>query len=437
MEGAISKESVSKRFSEGFNPSGDLIPWTIGQQFQENSFPSLSGVRIVRIAVHPNYQGMGYGTRALHLLETYYKGLIPALDEFPTESSGTIDTVSEDEINLLEEKIKPRKDLPPLLLKLSERRAEKMDWMGTSFGLTAELLKFWKRSGYIPVYLCQKPNEITGEHNCIMLKMIETNSASNWLEKFFVDFRRRFISLLGYDFRVFSPLLVSNILGNHKGVSVESANKPLNWDEVQVVLTKFDLRRLDSCSRNMVDYHLVTDLMPKLAYMYFAGQIENFQLSAIQRLMLLAVGLQFKSIDDVSKDPAIQLPHRQLSGLYGKMVKKFVGYFNKLAEQKFEAEIKRPNGKISVEPIKQTLDEDLDEAVKEYNRQTKANKESIKGLDLDQYKIAALDAELDVGLKGKRKAGEPSTGFDANSSFQTKRKKNHGKDRKGKHQRKK
>lgn len=29
---------------------GDLIPWTIGQQYQDNEFPSLSGARVVRYA---------------------------------------------------------------------------------------------------------------------------------------------------------------------------------------------------------------------------------------------------------------------------------------------------------------------------------------------------------------------------------------------------
>jgi len=51
-----------------------LIPWTISQQFQDDDFASLSGARVVRVAVHPDMQHMGYGTRALHLLEQAYFG---------------------------------------------------------------------------------------------------------------------------------------------------------------------------------------------------------------------------------------------------------------------------------------------------------------------------------------------------------------------------
>lgn len=49
--------------------------------------------------------------------------------------------------------LEPRKSLPPLLLKLSERTPEKLDYLGVSFGLTAPLLKFWKKASFLPVYL--------------------------------------------------------------------------------------------------------------------------------------------------------------------------------------------------------------------------------------------------------------------------------------------
>lgn len=45
-------------------------------------------------------------------------------------------------VSLLEEVITPRKELPPLLLKLSERRAERLDYLGVSYGLTTQLLKY-------------------------------------------------------------------------------------------------------------------------------------------------------------------------------------------------------------------------------------------------------------------------------------------------------
>ena len=56
-------------------------------------------------------------------------------------------------MGLLDEQIAPRKKLPPLLLKLQERRPEPLDYMGVSYGITQPLLKFWKKAGYTPVYM--------------------------------------------------------------------------------------------------------------------------------------------------------------------------------------------------------------------------------------------------------------------------------------------
>lgn len=106
-------------------------------------------------------------------------------------------------------------------MKLSERRAERLNYLGVSFGLTADLLRFWKKIGYVPVYLRQTANELTGEHSCIMLKELDAAAAAapsetldrpSWLYQYFADFRRRFLSLLGYQFRVFLPAMCLNVI---------------------------------------------------------------------------------------------------------------------------------------------------------------------------------------------------------------------------------
>jgi N-acetyltransferase 10 len=59
LEGAISRTAAMTNLAQGQLPSGDLIPWTLGQQFQDPEFPRLSGARVVRIAVHPDLQRAG------------------------------------------------------------------------------------------------------------------------------------------------------------------------------------------------------------------------------------------------------------------------------------------------------------------------------------------------------------------------------------------
>jgi tRNA(Met) C34 N-acetyltransferase TmcA len=85
LEGAISADSAQAALAAGQLPQGDMLPWMIGQQFQDNKFPSLSGARIVRIATHPSIMGAGYGSKAVKELCKYYQGertgaLSPALN---------------------------------------------------------------------------------------------------------------------------------------------------------------------------------------------------------------------------------------------------------------------------------------------------------------------------------------------------------------------
>lgn len=55
LEGNISKSAIMDGLSRGFRAGGDMIPWLVSQQFQESTFATLSGARVVRIATHPDY----------------------------------------------------------------------------------------------------------------------------------------------------------------------------------------------------------------------------------------------------------------------------------------------------------------------------------------------------------------------------------------------
>ncbi len=44
---------------------------------------------------------------------------------------------------------------------LADRRPEALQYLGASFGVTAPLLGFWQRAGYLPVYLRQTPSDVS------------------------------------------------------------------------------------------------------------------------------------------------------------------------------------------------------------------------------------------------------------------------------------
>ena len=74
-----------------------------------------------------------------------------------------------------------------------------------------------------------------------------------------------------------------------------------------MLLTPFDLKRLESYANNMLDYHVILDLLPNVATFYFEKRLgADLRLSAVQSSILLALGLQRKTIEHV-------LPFAQLS----------------------------------------------------------------------------------------------------------------------------
>ncbi|KAG1944690.1 RNA cytidine acetyltransferase [Pimephales promelas] len=397
LEGEISRQSILSSLARGKKASGDLIPWTVSEQFQDPEFGGLSGGRIVRIAVNPDYQGMGYGSRALQLLEQYYEGQFPLLDEQEQTPASAITSLSSEAVSLLEEVVSPRKDLPPLLLKLNERRAESLDYLGVSYGLTPQLLKFWKKGGFVPVYLRQTPNDLTGEHSCIMLKELnaeESTEQNQWLSAFWKDFRRRFVSLLSFQFSKFNPTLALNILQNKS--AKDDSPAALSSAELAAIFTPYDLKRLEMYSRNMVDYHLIMDMIPIIARMYFLKQLGNIGLSVAQSALLLGIGLQHKSVDELEK--AIDLPASQLMGLFNRVIRKVVQFFNTLQEKAVEAEMVATKD-ISMEPTAQTLNEDLNDAAIEFQEKQKTDMEKIKDMNLSEYMIRGDDEEWDQVLK--------------------------------------
>ncbi|KAL8644965.1 MAG: hypothetical protein Q9210_006979, partial [Variospora velana] len=203
LEGQISKQSVLSSLSRGQRAGGDLIPWLVSQQFQDEEFAGLSGARIVRIATNPEYIQMGYGSQALRLLTDFFEGKFANLSETATVENEEMVRVTDAELessSLLADDIAVRdiRSMPPLFSKLSERKPQPLDYLGVSFGLTGPLHKFWKRAGFAPVYLRQTPNELTGEHSCVMLRTLNNNNNNNnnednnttWLSAFARDFHK-------------------------------------------------------------------------------------------------------------------------------------------------------------------------------------------------------------------------------------------------------
>ena len=449
LEGQISKESVRHSLSRGQRPGGDLIPWLVSQQFQDDEFASLSGARVVRIATNPDYASMGYGARALQLLIDFYSGKFLSLAEdgaAPAEPQQMIRvTDAELEASTLHTdtvKIRDINAMPPLFSRLAEiRPPADLDYLGVSYGLTKELHKFWKKAKFVPLYLRQTANDLTGEHTCVMLRTLATDDATGtadtdtdeqaWLSAFARDFHRRFLSLLSYSFRAFpAPLALELDISasaafrakrppstNGTGdAAPEPPKQPLTKAELDRHFSPHDLRRLDSYANNLVDYHLITDLIPALASLYFVGPLrDHVRLTSFtQKALLLAVGCQRRDVDDLAQELGVQgaklLPEfnilvRKIAQALRGVVRGHVGKSlpDEAACREQEVVVREEDGdrEGGFRPLDQTLEEELKEGGRDWREaERKVAEGEIEGAT---FTVRKIDGEAE---KKKRRAGE-------------------------------
>jgi len=470
LEGRISRKAVEAQLARGHRSAGDLIPWTISQQFGDSNFAQLSGARIVRVAVHPSVQGMGYGSRAVELLYRFYNGEIVSLspgvensdEEEDSDSDGGSQSESDTEEKkptrgILGEKLLPRKQLPPLLLPLAEVEAPRLDWLGTSFGVTFKLHRFWKRSGMRLLYMRQTKNELTGEHSAIMVRALpkRTGFDDAWLPAFLADVQRRTVSLLGGPFRHMDVKLAIAVLEEFETSAMKgkftanetittaigkrsgSSSSQISAKELNYFLTPHDLKRIELYGRNLCDHHLVSDLLPALARLCFTGRLgENFKLSSLQGALLCGVGLQQKTIDHLKSE--LGLPLNQMLAMFNKSVRKISINLHEIVEESERASLL--SDKVRMEAEKKvanmndvsllTLQEDTEQSAKlamAQLQETSATGHQSKMIDdpnLMEYAIKGTDSQWNEALKDKdgTKTINGTVQIKSNHAKQTKRK---------------
>ncbi len=150
IEGGMDDVTI-KKLAEGYKPKGQIIPDLILKHYWDYEFPKLKGVRIVRIATHPSLMDMGIGSFALKMLVKW----------------------------------------------VAERD---MDWAGSGFGVSPELLRFWTKNGFVPVHITPQRNEVSGEYTVIVLKALKMHIESR-VEMINSEFVRRVIEYLGDELR--------------------------------------------------------------------------------------------------------------------------------------------------------------------------------------------------------------------------------------------
>ena len=184
----------------------------------------------------------------------------------------------------------------------------------------------------------------------------------------------------------------------------------LSQQELSYAMTPFDLKRLESYSNNMLDYHVVLDVLPTVASLYFQKRLvarstdesnegpgtsgeekEGVHLSAVQSSILLGLGLQRKTVEDLEGE--LDVPVSQLLALFTKIVRKIskrlVGIQKEAIGRELPPTVQTSETRGIIEqdwkPVGQQMDEELDEAGKEVTSALRERqREMIDSLDLSK-----------------------------------------------------
>lgn len=210
-------------------PQGHLVAQSLAAHAGLAQTPTLHGRRVLRIAVHPACQGRGLGTRLL-------TGI------------------------------------------LSNARSSGIDYLAAAFGATAELIRFWARSGMRVVRLGSHREASSGSHSAIVLRPLSPagNRLMHAARERFTD---RFPSLLNEPLRELDSELALMLLQQLEMTGVPAPTAE-DWDD----LLAFGFGR-----RQYADASVALHRLTRYA---LAGSWPMPALSRPQQLILLARMLQ-------------------------------------------------------------------------------------------------------------------------------------------------
>ncbi|MFP8954160.1 tRNA(Met) cytidine acetyltransferase TmcA [Natrialbaceae archaeon A-arb3/5] len=142
-EGNLSRATRATMY-EGGRVRGNMLPDVLTSQLRDEEAAKAAGLRVVRIATHHAVRSRGFGSLLLRRLQTEFE--------------------------------------------------DDLDWLGTGFGATPELLAFWRENGYRTVHLSTTRNDASGEYSTLMLA--PTSDVGRALhDRHAIRFARRFAAV--------------------------------------------------------------------------------------------------------------------------------------------------------------------------------------------------------------------------------------------------
>ena len=180
-EGGFDADTAYRIWAGRTRPHGHLLPESLAAHLGLESAARQRCARILRIAVHPAARGRGLGSRLLAAVS-------------------------------------------------ADSRAAGLDYLGSSFGATGDLLRFWHRAGFRPVRLSVTRGAASGAHSCLELQPLSAAGAAlaaTARERFLTHFPRQLTDPL----RGMEPGL-ADLLLERDGAGLSAGLDPRDWRDL-------------------------------------------------------------------------------------------------------------------------------------------------------------------------------------------------------------
>lgn len=169
----------------------------------------------------------------------------------------------------------------------------------------------------------------------------------------------------------------------------------LSQNEIDTFFLPHDIQRLEAYCYNQVEYRLIIDLTMDLALLYFESKIISDHMDSLQKAVLLGVGLQNKTIEQLSIE--FNMPVNQVLAKFYDCIKKLTRSIISSMESNIEKTITNVSTQ-KFSSLTESLNDEVKNAVDKINKTHTTELHALKKQDIDQFVIKGNEDEWNKAL---------------------------------------
>lgn len=165
-----------------------------------------------------------------------------------------------------------------MLAKVVEQLKIDADYIATCYGVTSDLLTFWKKNGFAPVRLGSGKDQASGTYSLLMVRQV---IQSDWLTEVISSFTCDFIPLLSNTFKQLEPNLVASLLRSEHASSCQIKSESALSNQV----SKLHMNRIGVYAKGGSSYESNQFALRELLIASLAGSDHPWQKILISKVL--------------------------------------------------------------------------------------------------------------------------------------------------------